>query len=117
MSGFDIEQALIEWLPGKLGVPCFDDPPDDKPAEFVTVERTGGETSLGVDRPLVAVQAWAGTRANASALAASARAALVNDSWEIAEVCRCAVSSTYNFPDPDSRKARYQLDVEMVTRP
>ena len=50
-------------------------------------------------------------------LAASLREALVLDSWQIPEVCRCAVASAYSFPDPDSRMARYQLDVEMVTRP
>ena len=114
---FDVEQALIEWLPGKVGAPCYAEPPDPRPGRFVTVERTGGETSLGVDRPLLAVQAWGASRADASALAADARSALVLDSWEIPEVCRCAVASTYSFPDPDSRQARYQLDVEMVTRP
>ena len=114
---FDVEQALIEWLPGKVGFPCYAEPPGDRPGRFVTVERTGGETSLGVDRPLVAVQAWGASRADASGLAAAVRDALVLDSWEIAEVCRCRVSSSYSFPDPDSRQARYQLDVEMVTRP
>lgn len=114
---FDVEQALIEWIPGRVGAPCYAEPPETRPAAFVTVERTGGGSSLGVDRPSVAVQAWGATRAEASALAASLREALVLDSWQIPEVCRCSVASSYSFPDPDSRMARYQLDVEMVTRP
>lgn len=114
---FDIEQALIDWLPGKIGCECLAEAPDPRPERFVTVERTGGEASLGVDRPMLAVQAWGKSSEDASALALAARDALVGDFWELPEVCRCSVSSIYRFPDPDSRQARYQLDVEAVTRP
>lgn len=113
---FDIEQALIEWLPGKVGVPCLAEVPAERPREFVTVERTSGEASLGVDRPNLAVQAWAMTAAEASELALRVRDALILDSWQINEVCRCTVSSIYRFPDPDSRMSRYQLDVSATTR-
>lgn len=114
---FDIEQALVGWLPDKVGAPCFAEVPGDRPGRFVTVERTGGEASLGVDRPSLAVQAWGATSAEASELAIAVRDALVLDSWELPEVCRCSVTSIYRFPDPDSRQSRYQLDVEAVTRP
>lgn len=123
MTAFDIEQALVEWLPGKLGVPCLAevpsgrDGPGGRPEAFVSVERTGGESSLGVDRPLLAVQAWGRSAAEASELALRVRDALVLDSWEMPEVCRCSVTGIYRFPDPDSRQSRYQLDVEAVTRP
>ncbi len=114
---FDIERALIEWLPEKVGCECLAEAPDPRPDRFVTVERTGGEASLGVDRPKLAVQAWGAGPEDASALALAVRDALVLDFWELPEVCRCAVSSVYRFPDPDSGQARYQLDVEAVTRP
>lgn len=113
---FDVEAALIAWLPDKVGVPCYADVPKDRPSEFVTVERTGGEAGLGADRPNLAVQAWAETRLDASNLAAKVKDALILDSWEIAEVCKCSVTSVYNFADPSSRMARYQIDVSMVTR-
>lgn len=113
---FDVEQALVEWVPTKVGAPCYAEVPDPRPARFVTVERTGGEASLGVDRPLLAVQAWADTAANASALALELRDAIVVGATEIPQVCRCDVTSVYRFPDPDSRQARYQLDVSAVTR-
>lgn len=114
---FDVEQALVEWLPGAVGVPCFADVPDPRPDSFLTVERTGGSSSLGVDRPGVAVQAWAPTRERASRLALTARDALVLRSAEIPEICRCSVDSVYNFPDPDSGSARYQLSVSLACRP
>ncbi len=113
---FDVEQALIDWLPEKVGVPCYADVPAERPKAFITVERTGGSSSFAKDEPLLAVQAWAESRLSASELAARIREVLVYSALEIVQVCRCEVTSTYNFPDPDSRMSRYQLDVEMVTR-
>lgn len=114
---FDVEAALVAWLPGAVGVPCFADVPDPRPETFLTVERTGGSSSLGVDRPGVAVQAWAPTRERAANLALTARDALILRSIEVPQICRCSVDSVYNFPDPDSRGARYQLSVSLVCRP
>ena len=113
---FDIEQTLLEWLPKKTGYPCYIDVPLSRPDRFVSIERTGGEASIGKDEPLLAVQAWGPTRADASAIALEVRDALILHACEILQVLKCDVTSIYNFPDPDSRQARYQLDVEMITR-
>lgn len=113
---FDIEECLKNWLAEKTGCPCFADVPSDRPEQFITIERTGGEASLGKDEPLLAVQTWAPTRADASALALRTRNALVLQACEILQILKCNVTSIYNFPDPDSRQARYQLDVELITR-
>ena len=113
---FDIVQALVEWLPAVLGVPCLAEVPESKPEAFLTVERTGGATSLGKDEPNVAVQAWAMSRADAAFLAGNAARALALGATRIPEVCSCRVGSTYAFPDPESRRPRYQVDAHFVTR-
>ena len=115
---YDVLAALCRWLPGKLGVPCSTQPPDPRPAEFVTLERTGGEYSLGRDAPRLALQAWGETEAGAYTLALAAREAVaVMAREELPEVCKATVEGVYAFPDPDSRKSRYQLDIHLVTRP
>lgn len=115
---YDVLSALCAWLPGKLGVPCSTQVPDPRPAEFVTVERTGGGYSLGRDNPYLAVQAWSGTEAGAYTLALAAREAIaVLAREELPEVCQATVEGVYAFPDPDSRQSRYQLDAYLVTRP
>ena len=115
---FDVLSALTSWLPEKVGVPCSTEVPDPRPAEFVTVERTGGPSSLGKDEPYLAVQAWAATDADAYALALAARDAVALMAWqEIPQVCSARVAGLYRFPDPESRQARYQLDAYLVTRP
>lgn len=115
---YNVLLSLCAWLGERLGVPCSTQVPEPRPAEFATVERTGGGYTLGRDNPYLAVQAWAETDAGAYSLALAAREAIaVLAREEIPEVCQAQVGSIYAFPDPDSRQARYQLDAYLVTRP
>lgn len=100
-----------------LGVPCSTVVPAERPAEFVTVERTGGGYSVGRDEPALAVQCWAATEHAAYTLALLAREAILALPEAVAPVCRAQVTSIYRFPDPDSRAERYQLDAHLVCRP
>lgn len=113
---FSIEAALVSWLPGVLGVPCYAEVPGERPEEFCTVERTGGSAGIGVDRPSVALQLWAPTKLRAQELALAARDAALYRAVEIPQVRSCSVNSgPYSFPDPDSRSPRYQLYLDLVT--
>lgn len=115
---FDVVAALVAWLPGVSGAPAFAEVPRERPEKFVTVERTGGGFSVGIDRPALAVQAWASSNAEAAELALAIRDALaLRCAREVPQVCRCSVEGLYSFPDPDSRMSRYQLSVYMTTRP
>ena len=69
---FNVEAALIAWLPGKVGAPAYAQAPDPRPESFLTVERTGGTATIGIDYPTVAVRAWAGSAYGASDLALAA---------------------------------------------
>lgn len=114
---YSIEEELVSWLPGEVGVPCLGEVPEDPPDEFLTVERTGGGCSPGIDRPEVAVQAWARTKARAGQLALAARDALALRGATVPGVRSCTVNSgPYPFPDQDQRRSRYQIFVAMATR-
>ena len=108
---FSIIQALIEWLPGEIGVPAHDAPPDPRPRRFATVERVGGESAVGIDRPVLAVQLWAPSNAEAEELALECRDALNLRAASIPCVHGVHAGSPVSFPDPDSRSARYQSTV------
>lgn len=113
---FSIIQALIEWLPGEIGVPAHDAPPDPRPRRFATVERVGGESAVGIDRPVLAVQLWAPTNAEAEELALECRDALNLRAASIPCVHGVHAGSPVSFPDPDSRSARYQITVRATTQ-
>lgn len=115
---FDIISALCEWVPKKLGVPCSSQVPNPRPDRFITVERTGGGYTLGRDNPYLAVQAWGASEADAYVLALRTRDAFATGlREEVPKVCSVEIGGLYNFPDPDARQSRYQLDAYLVTRP
>ncbi len=104
-----IESALAELLPEATGFPWFGNVPDERPARFGTFERTGGGIESGVvDRPMVALQTWAPTKAEAEAMAdATARA--VRGLAGRGGIRHAAVESAFSFPDDKGRCGRYQV--------
>lgn len=109
------EALIVAYLNGLAGRPAeaFMDVPKNRPARFITVERTGGPREHVRELPMLAVQCWAESRWQASELA---RATAANLEGIVAHpsVGRVVVSSTYNFPSPDG-EPRYQLVVDLVT--
>lgn len=85
--------------------------PATVPAEFVWVRRTGGPT-MGrvVDRPQMAVTAWAADSVRAERLADQARQALLDSPRGSNGVHSVEILSFYYDPDPDSRKDRYTVN-------
>lgn len=102
---------LIAYLKRKLpGTPVSNRVPKNRPSKFVTVERTGGQRTHLWDSPMFAVQAWAPTEVEASALADEVADAIL--AWQLeAIVAYSAVNAVYAFPDPDARVPRFQLTV------
>lgn len=103
--------ALIAFLKRKFpGVPVSNRVPKDRPRKFITVERTGGQRAHLWDSPMFAVQAWAPSEVEASALADEVADAVL--AWQLDPiVAYSAVNAVYAFPDPDSRGPRFQLTV------
>lgn len=115
---FNVEAALIAWLPGKVGAPAYAQVPDPRPESFLTVERTGGTATMGIDYPTVAVRSWAGSAYGASDLALAVRDAMLLEAVEIPQVRHVDVGSgPYSSPDPESRQQAYQTVFNMVTEP
>lgn len=113
---FNVEASLIEWLPGKVGAPAYAQVPDPRPDAFLTVERTGGIATIGIDSPTVAVSAWAASAYDASQLALKVRDAMLLEAVEIPQIRHVDVGSgPCSAPDPDSRMQRYQAVFNMVT--
>lgn len=102
---------LIAYLKRALpGTAVSNRVPASRPSKFITVERTGGQRTHLWDSPMFAVQAWAATEAEASALADEVAVAVLD--WQRdAIVAYSDVRSVYAFPDPDARVPRFQLTV------
>lgn len=102
---------IIGVLSPTLGVPVVGQVPANRPHQFVSVELTGlADHVPGLIHASFAIQAWAETTAKAASLAHQLRAALKTiDEQAAGRIVRVRVNQMYNWPDPDSRTARYQL--------
>lgn len=109
----DVERATALRLSRAVGVPAFLEVPRDAPEEFITVEQTGGAGGRFARDVELSAQSWAGTRRRAYEIARA-----VEDAAESVEeeacVFRCVPAGTYRFPDPDTRRERYQTNLEMT---
>ena len=108
-------KQIIDYLRANLrggGVPVHAVVPRNYAGgQLVTIERTGGRADHLIDYGVYAVQAWADTHVDAYQLASDVRDVLIAAPAHLADLASTQVASMYNFPDPDSRQARYQLTV------
>lgn len=114
MRPFSIEAAVISWLKSH-GYEAAQLMQADRSGVFVTVERVGGGVVDFVDYPSLAVQVWADSNAQAEQAAEQLRLLLLIGQPP-AGVYSFEVEAVYNFPDPDTDKARYQLVVNAVSQ-
>ena len=109
-----IEEYVIAYLGGVLDVPVSGDVPKmDTLDAFVTVEKTGSSNSRHIRAATIAVQSWAGSRADAAALNESVIYAM-DGIAEKPEICRCQLNTDYNYPDLTRNKPRYQAVFEIT---
>ncbi len=113
----NVEALLVGALNAVGGLPdVFAEVPSTRPAQFITVERVDGGYADVRDLPMVVVQCWAGSRFEASEVAAEVAHALRNLAYTHPQVASVSIQSVVNFPDPDSKQARYQVTATLVTK-
>jgi len=115
----DVEAMLRQFLlPVVSPRPVVITIPAERPAAFVRIWRNGGAAdNQVVDRPLISVEAWAPTSAEASDLLRKCRSALLAESLRMPLVRRVdEISGPYWSPDPDTEIPRYRLTVQLTVR-
>ncbi|MDR2108914.1 MAG: hypothetical protein LBP28_05600 [Coriobacteriales bacterium] len=114
----NIEALLVSYLSTHFnveGVPVSTDVPAERPARFITLERTGGGRSARIiDSPAVAIQCWGVTRSDALFLANEV-VWMLEKCEALSPVTSIEIDSMYNFPDLKGRHPRYQVVAHIVT--
>ena len=105
---YSVEEAVRNWLVD-MGFDAYVRVPKDRPSRFVTVERTGGGVSDMVDHPLVAIQAWAPTQAEAEEDAAAIRMVALVGELPVGVHSMRVNAGPYKFYDEESMQPRYQV--------
>lgn len=109
----DVERIAAQRLMEATGVNAVLEVQKSRPAEFISVEMTGGSGDRFIRTASLAVQSWAKTRERAAEIASLVEAA-VQDIEDEPNVFRAVASGTYRWPDPDSGHERYQTNVELT---
>lgn len=109
----DVEARLKTWLAEKTSEITCTEVPYNRPARFISIERTGGgQENILADKASIAIQCWAASRADAAALAVSVCEVLPSFAYE-PNIHKVEIQSCYNFPDSQKRN-RYQI-VALIT--
>lgn len=104
--------AVVSFLTTALGVPVATKVPNPRPASFVRVTGLGGsQRNLVEADPLILVEAWAPTSADALALANRAWSALEAAEWLSPQVWVDIhrAELPVDLPDPVSEQPRWQF--------
>lgn len=111
----DIEVVVARRLSAATGIPAFLEMPEgkDDPGELLTIERTGGGGGF-LEPVAIDVDCWAGRKQRKRALAiANAVKAAVVDLDEDPCVFGPKVVNVYRSNDPDTRRSRYVVQMEL----
>lgn len=105
---YSVLEAVRNWLID-MGYAAYIHVPKDRPDRFVTIGREGGGVEDMVDYPIVTIQTWAQSAAEAEEDANAIRmVALVGELPAGVHSMRVN-SGPYEFYDEDSMQPRYQI--------
>lgn len=82
---------------------------------FVDVSRTGGDASIGIDNPVIAIRCWSGSAYEAEALALKVRDAMLLRAVEIPQVRGVTVNSGPYDSTESSRQSSQQVVFNLIT--
>ena len=118
-----IEDIIIQYLSGALTgevgsgeptpFPVSGEVPTPLPETFVTVEKTGGRIENHIRSATLAIQSWADSQANASALNDEVVSAM-ESAISLDSISKCQLNSDYNFTDTETKHHRYQAVFDIV---
>lgn len=116
MKSIDIEAVIIKHLNDSSVYPAYEEVPGNSKevGEFITVERVGGgRSSVVIDKPMIAIQAWAQSKRRARQMAYEVDD-LMPSMNQVDGVGGIERNSMVNFPD-EKGNPRYQLIFNIST--
>lgn len=114
----DAEAIVVTFLTTRTASPVATKVPNPRPARYTRAWRTGGAAENRiVDKPIITVTCTAPNSTTASADAAAARSAFLNEAAAMPLVRKVEeVSGLYYDPDPDTSEDRYSFSMRLTVR-
>ena len=108
-----IETTVIAYLESAVALPVYAERPENPDAEYVLIERTGGNRRNCINRATIAVQSYADSLYRAAEINMQIEKAM-RDLDSVVNISSCDLNSSYNFTDTESKKYRYQAVFDII---
>lgn len=108
-----IEKTVLDYLSDKLTVPVYMEVPEDVPASYVIIEKTGGGMENQIWTATLAIKSYAASLFNAATLNDAVIDAMLGITDDT-NVSKCGLNSDYNFTDTRTKEYRYQAVFDLV---
>lgn len=108
-----IEKIILDYLNQTLPAPAYSEEPEERPARYVLIEKTGSGRENHINSATIVIQSYAeslffAAELNENVLSAMKKAAELN------EICRIEKNSDYNYTDTETKRYRYQAVFDIV---
>lgn len=107
-----IEVIIKQYLDEHLDVPSYLEHDSQEPARFVMIERTGGNSQMGLKTAVMALQSYAESLYEAASLNERVKKVVAN-MVELDAIASVRLNSDYNFTDTETKRYRYQAVFEI----
>lgn len=108
-----VEETIMNYLSKALDAPVHMERPENEPASYVLIEKTGSNTTNHIESATLAIQSHAASMYEAAVLNCCVKSAMKN-SVMLPEISRCDCNSDYNYTDTTKKKYRYQAVFNIV---
>lgn len=102
-----IEKTILDYLNENASVKCYMERPEEKPAKYILIEKTGSTRSNLIDQSTIAVQSYAPSLFQAAELNNEVKE-LMYMLPELDEVSKVSLNSDYNSTNTADKQYRYQ---------
>lgn len=104
-----VRQYLIEQDIEGIGINVRLQVPENPPAEYIIIQKTGSGRFNRIDQAMIAVQSISSkTLLRAAQINEAVKEAMLEMAENSNEIYRCELNSDYNFTDADTKEYRYQ---------
>lgn len=108
-----IEKIISDYLNQVLPVPVYPEEPEDRPDEYVLIEKTGGDKENYINSATVVLQSYAESLYLAAELNEAVKTAMEAIA-QLDTICSAELNSDYRYTDTETKRYRYQAVYDII---
>ena len=108
-----IEKIVLDYLNRVLDIPAYMEEPSSPTSKYIIIEKISSAENNLISEAIISIQSYGKSLYEAASLNVQVKSAM-RDIITLADICRCKLSSDYNFTDTNTKRYRYQALFNIV---